>query len=204
MSIVFYQAPMSSASPVAWALAELGVLHESVRVDLAAKDQRKPEFLALNPNGKVPTLVVDGTPMFEALAIMMWLSHRYGIDKKLWPANDDLARLQALSWSTWAYVTVGPAIGRLLTATSPRIGKEFHNAAQADQARKELAGLLSILDARLAAQPYMLGASFSMVDLIDASVVGYAAMTGVDVAAHPRVLDWLARCQARPAFRTVG
>jgi glutathione S-transferase len=203
MSIAFYEAPMSSASPVAWALAELGVAHQSVKVDLAAKDQKRPEFLKLNPNGKVPTIVVDGTPMFEALAIMLWLGDKYGPEKKLWPAIDAPARLQALAWSTWAYVTLGPAIGRLSMASSPRMSKELHNAAQAEYARRELADLLSILDARMAEQPYMLGAPFSLVDVIDASVVGYGSMVGVDVAAHRHVSGWVARCQARPSFGAV-
>src|SRR5690606_9857421 len=105
MSIVFYAAPMSSATPVAWALAELDVPHERVPVDLAAGDQRKPEFLRLNPNGKVPTLVVDGTPRFEALAIMTWLGDRYGTANGMWPPADSPERLPALSWSTWAYVS---------------------------------------------------------------------------------------------------
>ena len=69
MSIVFYWSPFSSASPIACALAELQVPQERVKVDLKAGEQRRPEFLALNPNGKVPTLTVDGAPLFEALAI---------------------------------------------------------------------------------------------------------------------------------------
>src|SRR3954469_24977510 len=101
MSMVFYAAPQSSSSPVACALQELGVPHERVNLNLAAGEQRKPEYLALNPNGKVPLLVVDGTPMFEALAILQWLGDRYGVEKKLWPAADSPARLEALSWTTW-------------------------------------------------------------------------------------------------------
>src|SRR5688572_26992227 len=107
MSITFYAAPQSSASPVTCALVELGVPHERVNVNLKAGDTRKPEYLALNPNGKVPLLVVDGTPLFEALAILQWLGDRYGVEKKLWPAQDEPARLEALSWTTWGYVSYG-------------------------------------------------------------------------------------------------
>lgn len=95
MSIVFYTATWSSAAPVAYALAELGVPHEQVTLDLEAGDQRKPEFLALNPNGKVPTLVVDGTPMFEGLAIVLWLGDRYGVERGQWPHADAPARFEA-------------------------------------------------------------------------------------------------------------
>ena len=101
MTITLYAAPMSSATPVLTALTELEVPHEMVPMDLSAGDQRKPDFLALNPNGQVPTLVVDGTPMFEALAIMQWLGDRFGVERGLWPASDAPERLVALSWSTW-------------------------------------------------------------------------------------------------------
>jgi glutathione S-transferase len=83
--IVFYWHSMSSASPVASALVELGVPHDRVKADITTGEQHRPEFLAVNPNGKVPTLTVDGAPMFEALAIEMWLGERYGVKTGLWP-----------------------------------------------------------------------------------------------------------------------
>lgn len=203
MSIVFYGAPMSSATPVAWALAELGVAHEKVVIDLASGAQRKPEFLRLNPNGKVPTLVVDGTPMFEALAIQQWLGDRYGVEKGLWPASDAPARLRALSWGTWAYVTVGAALSRLFFATGERFGADFRNEAQVAYARNEIDGLLGLLDAQFEASPYLLGDSFSLADLTVASTLGYAASTGVSLAGHATLRGWLERCQARPAMAAV-
>src|SRR6476620_10228813 len=114
MSMTLYEAPFSSATPVACALAELGLPHERVRFDLSSGLQKQPEFLALNPNGKVPTLVVDGTPMFEALAIIQWLGDRYGVQCGVWPKADSPERLQALSWSTWAYVSLGSVLQRRL------------------------------------------------------------------------------------------
>ncbi|MGD0675100.1 MAG: glutathione S-transferase family protein [Polyangiaceae bacterium] len=205
MSIVFYKAStMSSASPVSWALAELGVPHETVTFDLAARDQKKPQFLKLNPNGKVPTLVVDGTSMFEGLAIILFLAERYGVDKKLWPEQNDPARMQALSWCVWGYVSLGPLIARLSLATSERFGKELHNAAQAELARSELANLLGILDARLSTRPYMLGDSFSLVDVVGASLVQYGKFSGVLIDPHRHVSEWVARCQSRPAVSDRG
>ncbi len=203
MSIVFYSAPMSSASPVASALFELDVPHETVSFDLKKQEHNKPEYLALNPNGKVPTLVVDDTPMFEALAIMMWLGDRYGVSKGLWPAEDDPRRLQAYAWCVWSYVTYGTLIGRLHFACGPATPAELHNAAQARVIREQAAGLLDILEQRLSAQPHMLGDEYSLVDLVVASVVGYGALVGLPVEGHPRVKQWLERFQARPCYRTV-
>ncbi len=201
MSLVFYAAPMSSASPVASALAELAVPHERVTFDLSRTDHQQPDFLALNPNGKVPTLVVDGTAMFEALAILTWLGDRYGVDKGLWPAFDDPKRLEAVSWSSWAYVTYGSAVARRQLASSDRVEPKLLHPAQAEHALEQLNELLSILEGRLEKQPYMLGDSYTLVDLIVASVVGYSTWFAVKLDAYPHVAGWLARFQERPSYR---
>ncbi|WP_374568039.1 glutathione S-transferase family protein [Ideonella sp.] len=201
-SIVLYWHPMSSASPIAAALAELDVPHQRIKVDIKAGEQRRPEYLALNPNGKVPTLTVDGAPMFEALAIQLWLGEQYGVERGLWPAAGTPERLQAMSWCTWAYVTYGTAIVRLQFST---MGEErLRSAAHADAAREALDGLLGLLDARLAAQPWMLGAEYSMADLLVGSVIGYSVYIGAPVAKHPHVQAWLTKVQARPAMQIEG
>ena len=203
MSIVLHTAPMSSACPVDHAMLELDVPHERVVHDFQAGTQRKPEFLALNPNGKVPTMVVDGTPMFEALAILQWLGDRYGVARKLWPAADSPQRLEALSWTTWAYVSVGAVMARLNMAGSDRSPAELHHAGQVEYCKKELHGLFELLDDRLAKQPYLLGEEFSLADLIVASVITYATYCGAPITDLKHVEDWLSRFQARPAFKQV-
>jgi len=203
MSIVFYEATTpSSAMPVACALTELHVPHERIRLDLSTGATRTPEYLQLNPHGKVPLLIADGTPMFEGLAIVLWLSERFGIERKVWPSADSPLRCEALAWSVWAYVSYGAMLGRHFMATGPRLGSEFHNVAQAAYTKKELTHMLDILDARLAKHPYLLGEAFSMADLITASSVGYGAFIGVSVGGHANVGAWLKRCHERPSFRT--
>lgn len=199
MSIVLYWHPMSSATPIANALVELGLPHERVTLDLQAGDQRRPEFLALNPNGKVPTVVVDGNPMFETLAIHFWLAGKYGVERGLWPQEDTPERLQAMSWATWAYVTYGAVLVRLQLSTQGDAA--LRSEVWADAARSGLDQLLALLDARLAAQPWMMGADFSLVDLIVGAVIGYSAYIGAPVASHPHVQAWLARVQARPSMQ---
>jgi glutathione S-transferase len=202
MPIIFYAAPRSSASPVSCALRELGVPHERVDVDLAKGEQRKPEYLSLNPNGKVPLLVVDGTPLFEAVAIMQWLGDTYGVEKKLWPAMGDPARLEAVSWSTWAYVSFGSVLVRLFYASSERLPKELHNPAAAAAAQKDLQGLLGLLNDRFEKRQYLLGASYSLADLIVACTINYARTLGVATHAHPALEAWLQRCLSRPALQS--
>ncbi len=203
MPITLYAAPMSSAIPVAQTLAELDVRHEVVTLDLAAGDQRKPEYLALNPNGQVPTLVVDGTPMFEAVAIMQWLGDRFGVERGLWPAADDLQRLEALSWTTWTYVTFSAAMKRMLLASSDRVPQELHSEVHAKHARDELQRLLGMLNERLASRDYMLGKEYTLVDLVVGSGVSYGTFCGVCVDDHAHVQSWLRRVQERPSYKRV-
>lgn len=199
MSIVLYWHPMSSATPIACALAELGVPHERVKIDIRTGEQRRPDYLALNPNGKVPTMTVDGAPMFEALAIHLWLGHRFGVDRGLWPAGGTPEALQALSWCAWAYVTYGAVLVRLQVATQ---GDEtLRSPVHADAATRGLNELLAVLDTRLAQQPWMLGAHYSLVDLVVGSVLGYSVYLGAPVKAHRHVQAWLERVQARPAMQ---
>lgn len=200
MSLTLYAAPMSSATPVVCALAELDVPHELVMLDLAAGDQKKPEYLALNPNGVVPTLVVDGTPMFEAVAIMQWLGDRYGVERGLWPAADTPERLTALSWTTWAYVTYGTMINILNYSQSPLADPALHHPPLAAHAQGEFGKLLGRLDARLAEHPNLLGDAYSLADMIVAGVVTYSTYCGVSVDAHPHVKAWLQRFHQRPAY----
>lgn len=200
-SIVLYASPMSSALPVVQAVDELEVPHELILLDLAAGDQRRPEFLALNPNGRVPTLVVDGTPMFEALAIMQWLGDRFGVERGLWPAPDAAERLEALSWSTWTYVTFSAAFQRFTQASSEHVPAERHNQAQAEHAAAELQMLLGLLDARLASRPYLLGEAFTLTDLIVGNGVNYGVFSGVPAEDHPHVQSWLGRLRARDSYK---
>jgi glutathione S-transferase len=201
MNIVFYRAPRSSAVPVASVLTELQVPHERTTLDLQKGEQKKPAFLALNPNGKVPTLVVDGRPMFEAVAIMQWLGDRFGVAKKLWPAAEDPARLDAMSWSSWAYVTLGAAIQRYNFGGSPFAPKELHHAPSAEYAKTQVMELFGLLEARLSKQPFMLGSSFSVLDLIVGSMVIWANACGLVGTDQPAVTAWVEKLKARPSIR---
>jgi GST-like protein len=203
MKLIFYYAPMSSASPVASALIELGVAHERVTFDLSKQDHKRPEYLAINPNGAVPALVIDGTPMFEATAIMQWLGHTFGVAKGLWPAEGDPQRLEAASWCTWAYVTYGQQLVRLHYATSERFDPSLRSEVHAKSATEQLDALLQILEDRLCRQPYMLGAKYSLVDLVVASVIGYSVYVGAPVSKHKKVSAWLRDFQSREAYTAV-
>ncbi|WP_437894599.1 glutathione S-transferase family protein [Sorangium sp. So ce124] len=202
MTITFYYAPQSSAGRIRISLAELGVPHEAVRVDLRAGDQRKPEFLALNPNGQVPTIVIDGTPMFESVAIQIALGERYGVQKGLWPAPGSPEQLMALTWLVWGQVNVTSALYRYMKNTSEWFPKEQQDAKQAEAALNEVRGLLRILDSRLDGRPYVTGERCTLADLDLASVLGWGlSMTKIDTSDLKNLKGWLGRIMERPAVK---
>jgi len=201
MSLTFYYAPMTSATRVHWALEELGVPYEKVKLDLAAGDQKKPEYLAMNPNGKVPLLVVDGVPVFESLAILVYLGETYGVEKGLFPALGT-PRAEALKWMAWASVSLGDAITRIIR-NGERFPAEQRNAAAGEQAKKDAHELWGMVDRALEGKEYLVGKGFSFVDLAVGGFVMVTARFGVDLGAYKNVQAWSARCNARPALGRV-
>lgn len=200
MSITFYYTPNTSASRVHWVLEELGIPYDKVKLDLRAGDQHKPEFLAINPNAKVPALVVDGTPMFESLAIIIYLGDRFGVDKGLWPRVGSGEHAEALAWIVWGSVTLGGSIFRIFHNTSEWFPAETRNALQAESARKEFEAQLKILDQRLQGREYLVGDHFTLVDAANAAAVAWAlTFIKVDTGHLPDLTAWIDRSTRRPA-----
>lgn len=200
MSLVFHYAPMSSAVTTHWVLEELGVPYDKVKLDLAAGDTRKPAHLAINPNGKVPVIVHDGTPVFESAAISIYLGETFGVARGLFPEPGP-RRGPALGWIVWANVSLGEAMSRVMHNSSPQIPAERHNAKALEVAREDLGKLLRVLDGALAGKPYLLGAEFSLADAHVASWTAFLTMRGIVLEPYPQVAAWTARCTARPAFK---
>jgi glutathione S-transferase len=106
--LVLYFAPGSSSMAVHIALHEIGVPFEARPISLAGKEQRAPAFVALNPEGKVPTLVIDERPLTEVAAILFYLAKRFP-DAALLPEGDIEADAQAISWMSFIAATLHPA-----------------------------------------------------------------------------------------------
>jgi glutathione S-transferase len=206
MAIHFYYAPMSSAVRIHWALEELGVPYEKHKLNLQAGDQKKPEFLAINPNGKVPALVDGDAKMFESLAILVWLGERYGVEKGLWPRLGTPEHAQALSWTMWGTVEVSSAVMHYMahgTDSMMALPKEHRSAHVAKSAKERYEQLVAVLDGQLQGRDYVLGHTFSLVDLADVATIAFATRVGgLSVAGHKNVAGWAARCE-RPALARV-
>jgi glutathione S-transferase len=203
MSVTFFYSPQSSATRIHWSLEELGIPYEKVKLDLRAGDQKKPDFLAINPNGKVPALVVDGTPMFESAALQIYLGERFGVEKGLWPAANTPERAQALTWLIWGQVALGSTIHRYFYNSGSWVPAELQHAAQAGAALKEIHEHLKILEARLNGREFVVGDRFNLADLDLASLLGWALPTAkIEVSAYPHIQDWLGRSTGRAGFKT--
>lgn len=202
MSLVFYYSPMSTAVVTHWVLEELGVPYEKVKVDIQAGGTKKPEFLKLNPNGVVPVIVHDGTPIFESAAIAIHLGETFGVEKGLFPAAGP-KRGEAIAWIVWGNVSLGGAMNRYSFAGSERIPEEQRNAKAAEAALAEVERMFGVLDGALAGKQYLLGDAFSIVDAHVAAFTSYAGMIGLDTKKYTNLEAWRTRATSRPGYATV-
>src|SRR5262249_48816878 len=154
MGIVIHTAPQTRGVIAIWAAEELGMPYDKVLLDFKAGDHKKDEYAKINPNRRVPAMVVDGRPMVELTAIVIFLAETYGKQKKLWP-EDAASRADAMGWTVWGTTQLGQDIHSLMIASNERVPKEMHNEAQAKAARESIDKDLAVLDERLAKHSYV-------------------------------------------------
>ena len=198
MALKIYGVARSRAFRVLWMAKELGLDYEHVKVDFATGETRAPAHLALNPNGHVPVIDDDGFVLWESMAINLYLAKKYGAGG-LYPTRlGDEAR--AWQWSFWGMTEVERSV---LTALMHRAVHPAakRDAAAADAAEKKLRPPLGVLDGVLARSTNLLGDSFTVADLNVASILAWARPAQINMAAFPRVAEWLKNCAERPAAR---
>ncbi len=194
--IIFYGAPMSSAGRTHWMLEEVGVPYDYKRISLRDGDNKKPEFLKINPAGKIPTLVDGSMVLTESVAINFYLAEKYG--KGLMPA-DVVERAHVYEWTFWAISNTQPLFLDILLNTMIRPEAE-RNPKAVEAARQQLPAYLDGLNRALQGKEYLVGNRFTVADLNVASVLGLGAFVGVDLAAYAHAQAWLSRVQGRPSF----
>lgn len=199
MSLTFYFSPMSTASITELVLAELELQFERVTLDLKKGDTKKPEFLKLNPNGAVPTIVHDGVAIFESAAITMYLGETFGVAKSLYPAPGP-KRGEAMKWIVWTNVTLGEAVGRWARNTMEWVPAEQRNAKAGETARADMDEKLAILDGALEGKSYLCGNDYTLADTHTNSFVDWLRHMKVDLAKFKNVVAWGERCSSRPAY----
>jgi glutathione S-transferase len=198
MSMTYYYAPMSTAVRTTWAVEEMDVPCERVKVDIRKKETKTEAFLKLNPNGVVPLLVVDGTPIFESTAILLYLGETYGVDKGLYPPPG-LKRAETLKWVVWANVGFFDPMNRWVRNTSSYIPADQRNATAAEVGKNDLGAAMTILDNALAGKSYLVDDKFSLADLAVSSYLGWLKFMGYDYSSFKNVKAWCDRCLGRAA-----
>jgi glutathione S-transferase len=197
MSLTFYFAPQSTASITTLVLEELGTPCERVKLDIQKGEAKKPEFLKLNPNGLVPTLVHDGVTIWESAAITIYLGETFGEKAKLWPAAGP-KRGEAMKWVVWTNVSLGEPIYRWARNTmwAP---EEERNAKAAATASKDITSRLRVLDEALAGKQFLLG-DYTLADAHVNSFVDWLRHMKIDMTGLNNLNAWGKRCSERPAY----
>lgn len=188
-----YFAPRTRATRPRWMLEELGISYELVPVDLTAKENRKPAYLAIHPLGQVPALVDADATIFESIAICMYLADKYP-ERGLAPPVASRLRAAYYQWLLFCPSTIEPAIGRW-----SQHGGDLPDAER-EKARARFVEAADVLAGPLTHGPHMLGERFSTVDVIVGSNLNWARRVGL-LDGHDVLSGYVDRLLARPAAR---
>lgn len=195
--IKIYGATLSRTARCLWMLEELGQPYQQIDVAPGGDDARAPEYLALNPNGRIPTMVDGETVLWESMAINLYLADKY--DGGLWPARAE-DRGRTYSWSFWGMME---AEAHLLSAMFNLVTwpEDKRNTEAGEKAVETLQKPLGVLDAALGGRPYLLGQEFSVADLNLAAIFSWAKVARMDLSTYPDAANWLNTCLARDGWR---
>ena len=175
-----YGGARSRASIVKWYLEEIEVPYEFVMLDMQAGAHLQPEYLEINPIGKVPAIVDGDFKLWESGAILLYLAQKHG------KMPDNLEQqAQMVQWVMFANATLGPGI--------------FTEASRDRETPKLLKPLNEIFEK----QPFLMGDEFGVADAAVGSMLAYIPMMlQLDLSAYPAVIDYIKRISERPAFKS--
>jgi len=175
-----YGGARSRASIVKWYLEEIAVPYEFVMLDMQAGAHLQPEYLEINPIGKVPAIVDGDLKLWESGAILLYLAQKYG---KMPGSLEQQAEI--VQWVMFANASLGPGI--FTEATRDR----------------ETPRLLKPLNEIFEKQPFLMGDEFGVADTAVGSILAYIPMMlKLDLSAYPAVVDYIKRMSERPAFKS--
>ncbi|NYA46570.1 glutathione S-transferase N-terminal domain-containing protein [Serratia fonticola] len=202
-----YSLPTPNGMKVSIMLEEIGLPYEAHLIDIGKNETWTPEFLSLNPNGKIPAILdpagPDGKPfaLFESGAILLYLAEKCG---KLLP-KDPAQRYETIQWVFFQMASVGPMFGQL-GFFHKFAGREYEDKRPFERYQKESKRLLGVLEERLQGRDWIMGSEYTIADI---SLLGwvrnligfYEARDVVEFDNFPLVSQWLERGLARPAVQ---
>ncbi len=198
MKLYYFETP-NPRKPCAVA-KYLGSPVELVRVDLTNGENQTPEYLAINPNGKVPALVDGDLKLWESHAIMAYLAHKAGSD--LWP-SDTLQQIDVLRWLAWDIAHFSRHGGTLFfeRAIKPKFGRGGPDPAAVEEATGFFVRFAGVLDAHLSANDYLVDNRLTIADFGVASILPDAEAAQLPLENFGNVNRWHGRLNELPAWR---
>jgi GST-like protein len=203
--IQLYSFPTPNGVKAAIMLEEVGLPYEPHLVNIMQNETRTPEFLSLNPNGKIPAIIDPDGPggkplaLFESGAILIYLADKSG---KLMP-KDPAGRYQTMAWVFFQVGAIGPMFGQV-GFFYKFAGKDYEDKRPLQRYVDESARLLKVMETQLDGKTWIMGDDFTIADISMLGWVrglvnfyGAGEITGYDKLKH--VPAWLERCLARPA-----
>lgn len=190
-----YGSARSRAIRTLWMLAELGLDYQHEDLAPRSPPTRTPEFLALNPNGRVPVIDDDGFVLSESMAINLYLAKKH--NSPLYP-SDPRQEALAWQWSFWETDRLDRQIVSYVNNTSA-LPEAQRDKAAADAAWADIEPAMDVLNTALNRGPWLAGPSFTVADLNVAAAL-YRGLF-MDLSRWPHVRDWLNRCWSRPAAK---
>ncbi len=205
--IQLYSFPTPNGVKVSIALEELGLAYEAHAINILENETTTPEFLSLNPNGKIPAIIdpdgPDGAPigLFESGAILLYLAEKTG---KLLPADPAL-RYETIQWVFFQMASVGPMFGQL-GFFYKFAGKDIADKRPLNRYADESRRLVGVMDKRLEGRKWFMGNDFTIADIAHIGWVRgllgfYEAGDLIGIDNFPNVQAWLNRAMARPAVQ---
>ncbi|MEM6294996.1 MAG: glutathione binding-like protein [Myxococcota bacterium] len=203
--IQLYSLPTPNGQKAGIVLEELGLPYEAHRIDIMAGDQFDPDYVAINPNSKIPALIDPDGPggkpiaLMESGAILMYLAEKTG---KLLP-EDPRGRWEAMQWLFFQVGGVGPFFGQF--GHFFKFAKGKTDTYGEERYAKETKRLLGVLDGRLSDQDYLAGNEYSIADIATFPWINaldfYEGKPKVEYDTFKNVQAWVARCMDRPAVQ---
>ena len=174
-----------------WIAKELDLDYEHIPIEIGPAGARKAEYLAINPNGRLPAIDDGGFVLWESLAITLYLAKKHG---RLYPATLE-GEAKAWQWSLWSVQEVDRGVN-IWSLHAVRLPPEDRDPQRLAEALKVLEPPFKVLEGALVDHSSLLGEEFTVADLNVAAVISRAI--DMDLSATPRLGRWLLRCLERP------
>jgi glutathione S-transferase len=194
--IQIYGSKRSSAFRCYWLMEELGLSYQAVPLDFSKQEHKSAEYLQLNPNGKVPTIIDDGFVLWESLAINYYLIEKYNGHDLVGQTVQDHAEVN--KWNIWSITHLSESFYPLVMQAYMKTPDSDATAASRE---KELPRYLGVLNQHLADKEYMALGKFTLADITAMSVVGISSFINYDLSSYPNITSWMARLSEREALK---